>query len=126
MMDEIKIAQGLKREDGSDFRNWIIKGKQLIQKKKYRKALLFLLELVEEKEVNHADIFYLLGETYRILQDFDKAVKYLLKSLRFDEFPVQVGKSLGLCYFSIGKYGKCALALKGYLQKSVKKMKFPL
>lgn len=119
LMDEIKIAKGLKRDDGVDLRKCLVEAKKFLQKKKYKKALYYLLELVQERKIEHADIYYLLGETYRILEDFDKAIFYLLKSISFDEFPSQAGKSLGICYFSTGNYKKCILVLSGCIKKNV-------
>ena len=119
-MNEIKISKGLKREDGLNVQSLLVKAKKMIQNGKHENALRYLLELIEDEGVKHADFFYLIGEIYRQKKDYEKSVKFLLESIKFKVYPDLAVRSLGLSYFAIGKYGKANMALNGYLDKIVR------
>ena len=118
-MEEIKIAKGIKREDGLTISKAIIKAKNLISKKRYKRALNYLKEVTEEQNLVHADLYYLQGEVYRLLEDHDSAIPFLLKSLKFEIYPLPAIKSLAMSYFEVGKYSKSCLLLEHYAKTAV-------
>lgn len=92
------MEQGLKREDGLNISEIIIKAKVLISKQKLRKAIK-ILEPVLKRNVQHSDIYFMLGEAYRQLEEFIKSKYYLLECLKFEDHSHSVYRSLGLLYY---------------------------
>lgn len=73
----------------------IVKAQKLISKSSYLKAVT-LLQSLTEQGITHSDVYYLLGEAYRLLDEIDKAEEYLNKALLMKIHSPY-------CYFSLGK-----------------------
>ncbi len=67
------------------------------------KALQLLLPLNEKFEDNPL-IYYYIGVAYRKLENYDKAIYYLLESIQIESGILEVVNELGLNYACIGNY----------------------
>ena len=91
--------------------------RNLISKNYYSKAKKVLEALISEGVI-HSDVFYLLGETYRLLENFKKSEEYLHRSI-----------SMKICspfaYLSLGKLYQTKQEYKesiDYLQEFLKRL----
>jgi tetratricopeptide (TPR) repeat protein len=59
-----------------------------------------LLEALVSKGISHSDVYYLLGEAYRLLENYSKSEEYLFKSLSKKIHPPHAYFCLGKVYQS--------------------------
>lgn len=78
------------------------KGKEFVYEEP-KKALEILLPLVDVLG-DSADIFYYIAVSYRILQNYEKAIYYLNEALSIDSNYVQVFNELGINYACISEF----------------------
>ncbi|NME94491.1 capsular biosynthesis protein [Clostridium cochlearium] len=77
-----------------------------------REALEILIPLLEEFEDDPL-IYYYVSIAYRILENYEKAIYYLNKSINIDSAIPEVINELGINYAALGEYEKAI----GYLRK---------
>ena len=80
-----------------------IKGKEKRAKKRYERALKFLLKSNKDKP-NQADTLNYLGFTTRKLGDFKSGEKYYLQGLAINPSHVGINEYLGELYVATGKH----------------------
>jgi len=98
-------------EDSEDIialRNSILKslnyeaGKALIYEDP-KTAIKLLLPILEDNPED-ASLYYYIGVSYRVLENFQKSIYYLTEALNIDNNLVQVVNELGINYASLGNY----------------------
>ena len=89
----------------------IMKIKQNINNKDYSKSFKQLLNLLS-LQIEHSDIYYLLGEICRLTNHYDLSLLYLNKALNFEFHTELVYFSIGALYYSMKKYNDSITNLK--------------
>ncbi|WP_346937072.1 tetratricopeptide repeat protein [Clostridium sp.] len=89
-------------KENLDIINSFDKGKELVYEEP-KKALEVLLPLIDVLG-DSAEIFYYIAVSYRILQNYEKAIYYLNEALSIDSNYVQVFNELGINYACLNDF----------------------
>ena len=73
----------------------LLKVKTMIRRKKIHLARELLDDILSDPSVQHADLFYLSGEVFRLLGLYEEAQNHLIEALKFNVHPPYVYNSLG-------------------------------
>ncbi|KAL4477012.1 hypothetical protein ABPG72_011709 [Tetrahymena utriculariae] len=93
----------------------LLECKEALQKKYYKKSEALLLEALQ-KGIEHADVYYLIGETYRLQNLLDEAENYLLQALLFQFHSPYTYNSLGQVYMAKGQYERSIKLFKKFVE----------
>ena len=72
-----------------------------------------------DKGIEHTDVYYLFGEVSRRKGIMYQAERFLLKSMKFQKYSMQVYFSLGLLYIESYEFSKALYYLKQFVSKEV-------
>jgi tetratricopeptide (TPR) repeat protein len=71
--------------------------KLMFEERKFVEGLSILLELIETEDVDW-NVYYLLGQGYRFVNDFEGSIKFLSKAIELNSNEVPVLHALGVAY----------------------------
>ena len=77
--------------------------KLMFEDHKFVDGLAILLELIETEEVDW-NVYYLLGQGYRFINDFEGSIKFLSKAIDLNSDDAPVFHALGIAYQLNGDY----------------------
>lgn len=97
-----KTAEILQFRDSLSLINSYDKGKELVYDEP-KKALQILIPLLDQLGDN-AEIYYYIAVSYRILENYEKAIYYLEKSIGIDNSYPEVFNEMGINYACLGDY----------------------
>ena len=92
--------------------NNISKITELLDNKKYKKAIFLLKKEIDKNELN-AELYNLLGYAYRNISNFDLSIESYKKALDINPNHLGAHNYIGITYLKIGNIDKS----KGHLQK---------
>jgi len=77
--------------------------KLMFEERKFVDGLAILLELIETEEVGW-HVYYLLGQGFRFINDFEDSIKFLSKAVDLNSEEAPVFHALGIAYQLNGDY----------------------
>lgn len=89
--------------------------KQAMKKGKFKDAYE-MLSLPISHGIRHADIFYLIGESARIIKKYHESEQYFLQALKFQIYSPYVLFSLGLLYLEQNEYNTSEKMFENFLK----------
>ena len=90
--------------------------RDLIESEKYIESLEFISKYIEKYPKSWHG-FYLMGHSYRLLDDYKKSIEFLEKALNFNDSSSEVYNELGLCYMNLKNFMKSELNFEKALRK---------
>jgi tetratricopeptide (TPR) repeat protein len=109
-------SKHLVNDQASLIKKVILQGRNLISKKRFLKAVEVLEKTVHEG-ICHSDIFYLLGESFRLLNENEQAEMWIQRSMQMKIHPPQCYFSMGLICQNMNKFQDSVNFLQEYLQR---------
>ena len=99
------------------FTKIVIEAKKYLFNGDFDSAFRYLADMID-KNIAHADIYYLFGEVSRLKGLYDQAIKYLTKATTFQMHSPYVYFSLGLLYIDTGHLIKAKEILSQFAEKA--------
>lgn len=92
----------------------LLQTKKLLSKNKPEVAYQILSNQIKEG-VSHPDLFYLYGESCRLLKKMEESEKYLLHTLNFPNYSPYTLYSLGLLYYEVHQWKYSNIFFKKFI-----------
>ena len=114
--DQLLRKKNFNNDNSALIKASIAKSRNLISKTHYLKAIKLLESLISQG-IAHSDIYYLLGESYRLLENYEKSEENLHKSLLMKIHPPHAYFSLGKLYQSQLRYREAIQQFQEFLKR---------